>query len=198
MAKRDRKGKGGDATVEGDDSKAIGGDAGESVVEPGGGGGDASVQGDKSIAIGGPGGRGGIVPGGDGGDAVVTGDSSVYVGGQGGEGLQADGRGGRGGRSGFAVFQATLGQGNDDWPLDVGGFEYGRGGDGPCSPQYSARLTIVGRFVGKQLGIRVATAGVTNAPAAEAFCNRVNDYLAESGHSWRLRIVAACFEFYDI
>lgn len=64
-------GRGGDATVAGDDSSAEGGCGGDAVVGDGGDGGHATVAADRSHAIGGRGGRGGIGPGGRGGNAHV-------------------------------------------------------------------------------------------------------------------------------
>lgn len=67
-------------------------------MSSGGRGGNASVFGVNSSAIGGKGGGGGPGgKGGDGGDAHSVGDNSFTVGGEGGEAGQID-RGGRGGR----------------------------------------------------------------------------------------------------
>ena len=63
----------------------------------GGRGGNASVVGNRSSAIGGPGGNGGMHgAGGDGGHATVQGDDSFAAGGAGGNAGTADGRGGTG------------------------------------------------------------------------------------------------------
>lgn len=59
--------RGGDATVEGSRSGAIGGDAGERGLLPGGRGGDATVRGDNSYARGGSGGNAPLRPDGRGG-----------------------------------------------------------------------------------------------------------------------------------
>jgi len=64
----------------------------------GGRGGNASVAGLNSTAIGGKGGKGGLIgKGGDGGNARVLGNNSFAMGGQGGEAGQKN-RGGSGGR----------------------------------------------------------------------------------------------------
>jgi hypothetical protein len=199
MAKNDRGAKGGDSNVVGNDSNAIGGDAGESVVEPGGSGGNATVRGNNSIAAGGRGGRGGIAPGGNGGHAAVDGDNAAYIGGDGGEGGQADGRGGRGAKSTLhrAIELGMIRP--ENWGLrDVDTFTYGAGGDGACSPQYTARLMIVSAFVGKNLSIRASSAGITDAAAAEAFAAHVNGHLEAKNHDWCLRITDGCFEFVDL
>ena len=198
MTKRDRGGKGGDSKVVGNDSHAIGGDAGDAGVEPGGCGGNATVEGTNSIAAGGRGGRGGITPGGDGGHAALNGDNAAYIGGDGGEGSQADGRGGRGAKSPLhrAIELGLIRPGN--WGLrDGDAFTYGAGGDGACSPQYTARLKIVSAFVGKDLSIRASSAGITDAAAAEEFAARVNGHLEGRNYDWRLRITDGCFEFVD-
>lgn len=64
-------GRGGDASVTGDDSSAEGGSGGDAVFGKGGDGGQATVAADRSRALGGRGGRGGIGPGGRGGDGHV-------------------------------------------------------------------------------------------------------------------------------
>src|SRR5438876_2605694 len=78
----------------------------------GGKGGNATVRGKSSTAIGGRGGGGGVGGrGGAGGDATVTGDNAFALGGEGGEAGQAD-RGGRGGRSPLEVLE-EMGLGDD-------------------------------------------------------------------------------------
>lgn len=71
MTNKGAGGRGGDATVSGDDSTAEGGQGGDAVIGDGGAGGQASVAADRSHAIGGRGGRGGIGPGGPGGDVHI-------------------------------------------------------------------------------------------------------------------------------
>lgn len=61
----------------------------------GGKGGSASVKGNNSEAIGGAGGESGIGSGGDGGHAEIIGDNSRARGGDGGNSAQHNGRGGR-------------------------------------------------------------------------------------------------------
>ena len=60
-------------------------------------GGDASVEGKRSMAIGGNAGESGVFPGGPGGNASVRGNDSISIGGQGGGAPQANGRAGKGG-----------------------------------------------------------------------------------------------------
>jgi hypothetical protein len=69
-------GRGGDAHVDGEDSIAEGGQAGDAVVGAGGDGGDARVEADRSHGIGGAGGRGGLGPGGRGGNARIDRESA--------------------------------------------------------------------------------------------------------------------------
>lgn len=64
-------GRGGDASVSGNDSTAEGGGGGDANGGKGGDGGHASVAADRSHALGGLGGRGGLKPGGKGGDAHI-------------------------------------------------------------------------------------------------------------------------------
>jgi hypothetical protein len=86
----------------------------------------------------------------------------------------------------------------DDWGLRGDAFTYGAGGDGACSPQYTARLKIVSLLVGKDLGIRASSAGITDAAATEEFAARVNGHLEGKNYDWRLRIIDGCFEFFDL
>ncbi len=180
---------GGNARVRGNNSSATGGDAGETVVEPGGDGGNAEVEGNDSRAIGGPGGRGGLGEGGRGGDAVARGEKVLVVGGEGGEANQPDGRGGRGGRSGFHF------AGKEDMQLPDGRWlsEFGRGGDGAHSTQYAARLMVIEELLGRQLGMRAESAGLTNVDLEQ-----LNARLRTDNRNWRVRITAGCFEFYEV
>jgi hypothetical protein len=97
----------------------------------GGKGGNATVRGQNSVAVGGAGGRGGPYgKGGDGGDAHVEGDNVFAMGGEGGEAGQLD-RGGRGGRSPFEILGAPnlyLPDGSRLWNYGRGG-----DGAGPTS-----------------------------------------------------------------
>lgn len=147
-----RGGRGGNAIAEGDESTAVGGDAGQFNGMPGGRGGDARATLLGSTIIGGKGGRGGIeegMPGMDVSDAGLSGGFSLRLeGGMGGESSQRDGRGGRGGLSGGAErLQELLGRDprpHMSRPYWLGGpVEYGRGGDGADTPQYQARRLIV-------------------------------------------------------
>lgn len=74
MTQKGSGGRGGDATVFGDDSTAEGGQGGDAVLGGGGDGGHATVAADRGHARGGPGGRGGVHPGGKGGDAHILPD----------------------------------------------------------------------------------------------------------------------------
>ena len=141
---RGKGGVGGNAVIEGDDSSATGGQGGDAVVGDGGQGGHARVLGNRSAAIGGKGGRGGVGPGQPGGDVEVEGDDSFAAGGQGGEADQPDGRGGRGGRA-YEVcrFFDIPDRGHIKAPYGKKNTEYGRGADGPDSPQYMARKLII-------------------------------------------------------
>jgi hypothetical protein len=87
-------GRGGNATVEGNRSGAVGGDAGESGLWPGGRGGDATVKGDRSYARGGtgsnspqPDGRGGRAAKGP--LEIENGETSLWKYGRGGIGASA-------------------------------------------------------------------------------------------------------------
>src|SRR5713226_6369069 len=97
IPKKGTAGSGGHASVEGDDSRAEGGEGGEAVFGDGARGGHARVKGNNSAGVGGKAGRGGVGPGQPGMDVEVIGDDTFVVGGEGGEARQIDGRGGRGG-----------------------------------------------------------------------------------------------------
>lgn len=144
-------GRGGDASVTGQDSYAEGGSGGDAGLGNGGDGGHATVVGDRSHAIGGPGGRGGIGPGGKGGDAhilpegtclgeyissnelnppVGPGDTYVSIGGEilllARGGLNG-GEGGQGG-DGFAVGDDSFSAGGQGGEASQPGGRGGRGG----------------------------------------------------------------------
>jgi hypothetical protein len=198
MSKQDKTvigegGKGGKATVRGNDSFARGGDGGKGVVGPGGLGGDANIEGDRSLAVGGRGGRGGLGPGGPGGKAETRGDDAVSIGGEGGEANQVDGRGGRGGRSGYLLSERP------DFQLPDGRWisEFGRGGDGGHSPQYAARLMVIGDLLGHSVSMYATSAGVRDAETAKSLLNRLNGLLSREGRGWRVQITDGCFEFFE-
>jgi hypothetical protein len=187
-------GRGGNARIRGHDSTARGGDGGEGVIGSGGPGGDAEVEGDRSTAVGGPGGRGGLGEGGPGGPATARGDNVTCAGGEGGEANQPDGRGGRGGRSGYV----TLGQ--PDFQLPGGRWisEFGRGGDGGHSLQYAARLMVIEEILGRPITRNAISAGIHDSETAVAILNQLNERLNRDNHSWRVRVTAECFEFYEL
>lgn len=85
-----------------------------------GGSADASHGG---AAIGGPGGAAGTGTGGDGGNAHAHGHGSVAAGGEGGAGPNADGTGGRGGKSGAEIYYEKIGKPLPDYLKG-----YGQGG----------------------------------------------------------------------
>jgi hypothetical protein len=72
--------------------------AGSEIIGPGSGG-NATVSGKRSGAIGGDAGHSGIWPGGPGGNAAVQGDDSFAMGGAGSNSGDPDGRGGRAAKS---------------------------------------------------------------------------------------------------
>lgn len=188
-------GRGGNASVRGNDNTAQGGCGGEGVVGPGGPGGDAIIAGDNNVAVGGPGGRGGLGEGGPGGRAEVLGNNKVVAGGEGGEAGQMDGRGGRGGRSGFHFVRGRT----DYRPSDEAWLgEYGRGGDGGSSLQYSARLMVIEEILGRPITMRASSAGFIDAKTCSVILHRLNERLGCDQHAWRVRITAGCFDFYDI
>jgi hypothetical protein len=186
-------GRGGNARVRGQYSIAQGGKGGEGVVGAGGAGGDAEVEGNRSMAVGGPGGRGGMTEGMRGGDAAACGDNVVAAGGEGGEANQPDGRAGRGGRSGYTVL------GYEDIQLPGGTWlsQYGRGGDGGHSPQYSARLLLIGEILGHDVTMSAASAGIRDADTAATVLRQLNERLSQAQLGWRVRITDSCFEFYE-
>lgn len=192
---RGHGGRGGNARVRGRQSIAQGGDGGEGVIGSGGPGGDADVQGDNTMAIGGPGGRGGLGEGGPGGPAVVRGDNIVYGGGEGGEARQADGRGGRGGRSGyFTIHKPDLQQlTTAPWLLEAG-----RGGDSGHSPQYAARLMVIEEILGHTVTMYASSVGIIDADTCLTILNWINHRLDRDQHAWRACVTAGCLEFYDI
>lgn len=144
-------GRGGDASVTGQDSSAEGGSGGDAVLGDGGDGGQATVAADRSHALGGLGGRGGIGPGGRGGDAHVLpagtcvdehlsiselnppigpGDTYISIGGQIvllARGGHNGGDGGRGG-DGFAVGDDSFSAGGQGGEASQPGGRGGRGG----------------------------------------------------------------------
>ena len=126
-------GRGGDATAEGHAFGGAGGSAGE--FGSGGQGEDARANGAGSFAMGGPGGHGGVGPGRAGGGAQ-GGPGVTSAGGEGGEAGQPDGRGGRGGGSGAEVMGAP----NVPLPDGTHLWDYGRGGNGANTPEYSRRV----------------------------------------------------------
>lgn len=193
---------GGDATVDGDESYAQGGDAGETVIGPGGSGGDAHVLGDRSSALGGRRGRGGVQAGMPGGDVEVVGNDTHAEGGQGGEANQADGRGGRGGRAGgSSVIDWLSGERRRPhmrWPYGEPITEPGRGGDAADTPQYMARRLIVEVLKTQYYRAR-------QLPLDDVWWDRelvpldwINEALAAGGHSWRADIVDWEYEFTDL
>jgi hypothetical protein len=187
-------GHGGNASVRGENSIASGGTGGEGVIGAGGDGGDAEVEGNNSVAVGGPGGRGGATEGMRGGNAEARGDNLVSAGGEGGEAPQVDGRGGRGGRSGFLVL------GSEDIQLPGGTWlsQYGRGGNGGHSPQYSARLMVLAEILGYKVTMHAGSAGITDESSAERMLEFLNTRLVQSGHKWRVRIAHHCVEFCEL
>jgi hypothetical protein len=186
-------GRGGNATVQGRNSSARGGDGGEGVVGAGGRGGDAEVHGDNSVAVGGKGGRGGLGNGGPGGRATARGHNMFSAGGEGGEANQPDGRGGRGGQNGYLALSLP------DYQLPDGRWisEFGRGGDSVHSPQYAARLMVLEECWGRAISMYAASAGILDEQASASTLEHLNELLCRNGHAWRVRITAGCFEFYE-
>lgn len=199
----DSTGRGGDASVIGDGSRAMGGDAGDSVIGDGGRGGDASVQGSRSVAIGGQGGRGGIGPGMPGGDVSIESDNVIGIGGQGGEASQPDGRGGRGGRaSASPYFESWLGGGarrpHMRRPYGEPNNDYGSGGDAPDTPQYKARRLIIESLKERYFKER-------SRPIQDVWYDRdlvdlawLNRQLSAGRHRWTVKIVDSEYEFADL
>lgn len=199
---------GGDARVDGHSSEAIGGDAGQSVIGPGGRGGHAIVRGNNSRAIGGRGGRGGLGPGGNGGDALATGDNSVSFGGDGGEANQADGRGGRGGMPNVHALAAMV----EDFGvvLDISRVHMrapywvpntipGSGGHGADSIQHKARRLIL-----EELKVRYFADHGRSVDRVEVWYDRevvpldwLNLRLQTDGHAWSVSVVDHEYEFSD-
>lgn len=201
MANSNSGGCGGDAFVNGQDSSAEGGVGGDAVLASGGNGGHALVIGDRSGGKGGAGGRGGIIPGGDGGHVIVLSPDTFGAGGDGGEAPQADGRGGRGGRSyqpddePHPLF--TRRPAHMRWPYFEPVTEPGRGGDGADTPQYMARRLIVEQ-------IKRAYFTSMALPLSEAWWDReivplvwINCQLEADGHLWRATVVDDEYEFTD-
>jgi hypothetical protein len=106
-----------------------------------------------------------------------------------------DGRGGRGGRSGFHFVRDLA----HHTPSDESWFgEYGRGGDGEPSIQYSARLMVIEEILGRPITMRASSAGIIDAKTGSVILDRLNKRLSRDQYAWRVRITAGCFEFYDM
>ncbi|HVZ47064.1 MAG TPA: hypothetical protein VHA82_24870 [Ramlibacter sp.] len=187
--------------VEGNASTAMGGDAGDTVIGPGGSGGLARVVGDRSHAFGGRGGRGGVGSGGPGGDAEVLGDDSSCYGGNGGEANQRDGRGGRGGTPHKAVFDMMgLPYRDMKLPYWAPNLIPGRGGDAGDSPQHIARRLIV-----EELKLRYFAASGVTYDRMDVWFDReivplawLNAQLRADGHEWSAAIVDQEYECSDM
>lgn len=192
---------GGDASVEGDSSVAIGGNAGDAVIGPGGPGGAARVVGRNSRAEGGRGGRGGIGTGGPGGSAEAFGDNMFVGGGDGGEASQADGRGGRGGlphRIAFEMFGVPRREMKH--PYWEPNLVPGRGGDSADTPQYCARRLIL-----EEHKLRYFAMIGESAKRIDVWFDRdvvplawLNEQLKADGHLWFAQIVDQEYEFRNL
>lgn len=185
---------GGDATVEGNQSAAEGGAAGDGDAAPGGRGGHARVVADRSRAFGGRGGRGGASPGMPGQDVVISGDDQIVIGGDGGEAGQIDGRGGRGAR----IDLGRLGLKDHQLPDGRWFSEFGRGGDGGHSPQYAARLMVLEEILGHRITENISSCPELQNTREKSFVDRLNNRLESDAHRWRVRIVSGCFRFDDV
>lgn len=203
--KRGAGGRGGDADVDGDDSSAEGGDGGQAVIGDGGRGGDARVTGNRSSATGGKGGRGGVGPGQRGGDVHIAQDNVTSVGGQGGEASQADGRGGRGGRSHLPQSLTQLlgftDRGHIKPPYGRQHTEPGRGGDAADTPQYTSRKLIVMALKERYF----IEADIEPRDFDTVWYDRVivpmdwlNKTLAVRGHGWRVSVIDQEYDFADV
>lgn len=192
MRKAGAGGRGGDASVEGNDSFAEGGGGGEAVIGDGGRGGDARVKGVRSFGKGGQGGRGGVVAGQPGMDVEAFGDNMFVAGGTGGEAPQADGRGGRGGPSYVAGQRSTM-----KLPYWAPNNFPGRGGDGVDTVQYTARRLIVEDLKARHLNLRPFSSDDIWYDRTTS-ADRLNELLEDAGHRWRVRIVSGEYEFWDL
>lgn len=199
-APQQRGGSGGDASVEGDSSTAIGGDAGDAVIGPGGPGGLARVVGDNSRAEGGRGGRGGLGPGGPGGHAEVFGDGMSSFGGDGGEASQADGRGGRGGLPHIKAFEALgIPRRRMKLPYWAPNKVPGRGGDSSDTIQHTARRLIL-----EELKLLYFARHGRGTDRISVWYDRefvplnwLNQQLRADGHQWTVSVVDEEYEFRD-
>lgn len=196
--------RGGHAIARGNDSVAIGGDAGEFGIQPGGRGGDVDICDPGITAVGGKGGRGGVIPGMPGMDITQPGGSvgSYIEGGMGGEAPQPDGRGGRGARPPqYELICRLLGKTprpymkRPYWDQEA---EPGCGGDGADTPRYRARRLIIEMLKADYLLYKSYFSTEvwykTDNPSIEI----LNIALARRDHSWRVGMDDGEYTFTDI
>lgn len=114
----------------------------------------------------------------------------LVIGGMGGEADQPDGRGGRGGLSPGAEYLSGTHQPHMKRPYwGDGEPHFGRGADGPDTPQYHARRLIIELMKAEYLG---ANAYFTTAVWYERDAvpvDALNAMLAKAGHGWTVAII---------
>jgi len=160
----------------------------------GGQGGEAKAS-DGAAAIGGDGGLGGGEGGGKGGyggNAEAIGRGSLAIGGDGGGGARADGRGGKGADSPLKKLPPEM---LKQFGL-TGNENYGSGGDGGNSQEYSRRVGILkaisSEYNKENPGLKLNTMQGVEMPPVEW----INKRLSQKKESFRVEFIKNDTDFF--
>jgi hypothetical protein len=76
--------------------------------------------------------------------------------------------------------------------------QYGCGGDAANTPQYDARLMVLGEILGHDVTRYAISAGIIDPVSEGGILKCINADLESRSAKWRVQVTTGCFEFFDI